>query len=130
MLSRESYIVLREEFSYGKYNPFISQESVADLVESLSKSQYMNTPGLMAGVKIYWKEQENAGDEEKHWKPKTSQILVEHKPLDFMGRDPYEAVLRVNDLAIDEWDMVNEPDSVIPEDEKFFDEEELIEETK
>ena len=104
--------------SYGLYNPFVQQEGVADLVESLSKSKYLNSADLNGQVTIYWREKENAGDEEKHWKSKTSQIMIEHKTLDLITRDPFEAVLEINNISRSQWDAENEPESVIPQEEK------------
>lgn len=118
-IRKESQIDASRKPTYGLYNPFLQQEGVADLIESLHKSKYVNSSELNNKVKIYWKEKENAGDEERHWEPKTSHIIVDHKPLRLLSRDPFESVIRVNDLALSEWDAVNEPESVIPEEEKL-----------
>ncbi len=71
-----------------------NKEGVADLVESLSESKYLNS-GLNGQVTIYWREKENAGDEEKHWKSKTSQIMIEHKTLDLITRDHLKLYLKL-----------------------------------
>lgn len=99
-------------FKDGEFNPFYQQEGVADLIESIHKSQFFNSGELDNQTTIYWDNIHAKGDLEKFWNPKIPSGVIEHIPLKEVHEKVEVVVSEINDDAVATWNQENEPEFI------------------